>query len=53
MIEDTRQLEVRIAAGDAQLAGEVWLPAGAPGIVLFAHGSGSSRLNLGDDRMVA
>ena len=45
MIEDTRQLEVRIAAGDAQLAGEVWLPAGAPGIVLFAHGSGSSRFS--------
>ena len=25
------------------LAGDLTLPAGAPGVVLFAHGSGSSR----------
>jgi putative phosphoribosyl transferase len=37
--------EVSIVTPDATLAGEVWLPAGAPGIVLFAHGSGSSRLS--------
>jgi dienelactone hydrolase len=34
---------VRIAAGSATLEGEWCLPAGAAGIVLFAHGSGSSR----------
>jgi len=45
MTEEARPFEVRIAAGDAQLDGEVWLPAGAPGIVLFAHGSGSSRFS--------
>jgi putative phosphoribosyl transferase len=37
--------EVSIVTPDARLAGEVWLPAGARGIVLFAHGSGSSRLS--------
>jgi dienelactone hydrolase len=34
---------VMIAAGDASLAGDLNVPAGANGIVLFAHGSGSSR----------
>jgi putative phosphoribosyl transferase len=34
---------VRIAAGSATLEGEWCLPARAVGIVLFAHGSGSSR----------
>ena len=37
--------EVSIGTPDAKLAGEVWLPDGASGIVLFAHGSGSSRLS--------
>jgi dienelactone hydrolase len=37
--------EVSIVTADATLAGEAWLPPGAPGIVLFAHGSGSSRLS--------
>ncbi len=37
------QREVRIPAGRAQLEGELTVPAGAPGVVLFAHGSGSSR----------
>ena len=35
--------EVRIPAGQAALAGTLALPAEATGIVLFAHGSGSSR----------
>ncbi len=35
--------EVHIPSGHAQLEGELNIPAGAPGIVLFAHGSGSSR----------
>ena len=34
---------VRIAAGSATLDGDLVLPEGAVGIVLFAHGSGSSR----------
>lgn len=34
---------VRIPAGDAMLDGELALPVGAAGIVIFAHGSGSSR----------
>jgi putative phosphoribosyl transferase len=41
----TTRREVSIDTADATLAGEVWLPPGAPGIVLFAHGSGSSRLS--------
>jgi putative phosphoribosyl transferase len=35
--------EVMIPAGDAQLGGSLVMPAGSCGIVLFAHGSGSSR----------
>jgi dienelactone hydrolase len=35
--------EVRIPAGRVSLEGELRVPAGAPGLVLFAHGSGSSR----------
>lgn len=34
---------IRVRAGPVQLAGEVEVPWGARGIVLFAHGSGSSR----------
>jgi putative phosphoribosyl transferase len=34
---------VRIQAADVQLQGDLTLPAGADGVVLFAHGSGSSR----------
>jgi putative phosphoribosyl transferase len=35
--------DVHIRSGNATLAGELILPAGAKGVVLFAHGSGSSR----------
>jgi len=35
--------EVTIATGDALLPGTLTVPAGARGVVLFAHGSGSSR----------
>ena len=35
--------EVRIVAEQAQLAGTLAVPTNAAGIVLFAHGSGSSR----------
>lgn len=41
----TQEREVSIVTADATLTGEAWLPPGAPGIVLFAHGSGSSRLS--------
>lgn len=37
--------EVRIAAGSVVLSGELLVPPGATGIVLFAHGSGSSRFS--------
>jgi pimeloyl-ACP methyl ester carboxylesterase len=35
--------DVHIRSGSAMLPGDLILPAGAPGVVLFAHGSGSSR----------
>ena len=37
------QQSVQIPIGDARLEGELVIPGGAEGIVLFAHGSGSSR----------
>ncbi len=36
---------IRIQAGKDTLDGDITVPQGATGIVLFAHGSGSSRLN--------
>jgi putative phosphoribosyl transferase len=36
---------VQIAAGGVMLAGDLSLPQGAKGLVLFAHGSGSSRFS--------
>ena len=39
----TRESEVEIRTGDARLEGALALPAEACGVVLFAHGSGSSR----------
>jgi putative phosphoribosyl transferase len=35
--------DVRIPAGETTLEGDIHLPASASGLVLFAHGSGSSR----------
>jgi dienelactone hydrolase len=40
---DDQAHAVRIAAGRASLDGDLTLPRGARGVVLFAHGSGSSR----------
>lgn len=37
--------EVKVPAGAVELEGELIIPAGATGIVIFAHGSGSSRLS--------
>jgi putative phosphoribosyl transferase len=44
--------EVRIPCGDTWLYGDLVLPAGAKGLVLFAHGSGSGRHNA-SNRQVA
>src|SRR5215217_4744054 len=38
-----RQRAVRVPAGRVALDGDLSVPAGARGVVLFAHGSGSSR----------
>src|SRR5437870_13546977 len=40
---ETQVRTVRIPSGSVRLEGELTLPAGAAGVVLFAHGSGSSR----------
>ncbi|MBE1485427.1 dienelactone hydrolase family protein [Plantactinospora soyae] len=40
---DTRTTETTIPTGGVELTGDLVVPAGARGIVLFAHGSGSSR----------
>ena len=49
---DTILLPVVIPAGDVRLRGDLALPARARGLVLFAHGSGSSRVSP-RNRMVA
>ena len=38
-----RETEVRIPCGNIELEGDLVVPAGADGIVVFVHGSGSSR----------
>ncbi|PZF91756.1 dienelactone hydrolase family protein [Micromonospora deserti] len=40
---DVRSSEVTIPAGDAELPADLRIPAEPAGVVLFAHGSGSSR----------
>jgi putative phosphoribosyl transferase len=40
---ESRADEVELAAGKVRLAGYLTVPQDAPGIVVFAHGSGSSR----------
>jgi putative phosphoribosyl transferase len=40
-----RDEDVEIPAGTVRLAGRLSVPAGAGGVVVFAHGSGSSRLS--------
>jgi putative phosphoribosyl transferase len=41
--EDIVRYAVRLPAGEVELDGDLTLPANARGIVVFAHGSGSSR----------
>lgn len=45
-------LEVRIPCGDARLYGDLTVPSGAFGVVLFVHGSGSGR-HSARNRLVA
>jgi pimeloyl-ACP methyl ester carboxylesterase len=40
---EAREESVRVQAGPVMLEGDLGLPSGARGIVVFAHGSGSSR----------
>jgi len=47
-----RDYEVRIPCAGVELHGDLTIPAGATGLVIFAHGSGSSRLSP-RNRMVA
>ncbi len=42
---DVWEQSARITSGDVILNGELAVPRGASGVVLFAHGSGSSRLS--------
>src|SRR5918996_4227464 len=42
-INDPQTRSVRIPVGSTELDGDLIIPSGAPGVVLFAHGSGSSR----------
>jgi dienelactone hydrolase len=43
MAEETKRSSVRVPVAEHVLLGDLGLPAGAGGAVLFAHGSGSSR----------
>ncbi|MFE0802582.1 dienelactone hydrolase family protein [Streptomyces sp. NPDC058812] len=45
MVSQTVSHTATVPSGDASLDGDLTLPAGALGVVLFAHGSGSSRLS--------
>ena len=40
---DVDHIAANVRAGQVKLAADIWIPAGAIGVVLFAHGSGSSR----------
>src|SRR5450759_3127159 len=44
-VMEREEKPVRVAAGAVTVEGNLVLPEGATGIVLFAHGSGSSRLS--------
>lgn len=45
--------EVKVPAGEAQLSGHLDRPEGAPGVVVFAHGSGSSRFSPRNQQVAA
>ncbi len=48
-----REAEVKVATGDAELPGTLALPDGCLGVVVFVHGSGSSRLSPRNRRVAA
>ncbi|MCS5700179.1 dienelactone hydrolase family protein [Cyanobium sp. FGCU-52] len=48
-----RERELRLPLGDGELRGDLTLPAQPRGVVLFAHGSGSSRFSLRNRRVAA
>jgi pimeloyl-ACP methyl ester carboxylesterase len=43
--QETEEGYVQVQSGDVTLEGNLIIPDGAPGLVLFAHGSGSSRFS--------
>ena len=43
---ETNTTDMWFSAGDVSLQGTLAIPAGARGIVIFVHGSGSSRSSL-------
>lgn len=45
MVEGATSSTVQVDVGGVTLEGDLWVPAGARGVVLFAHGSGSSRMS--------
>ncbi len=45
MADSISEREVQIQAGDVRLEGNLVIPEGARGLVIFAHGSGSSRFS--------
>ena len=51
-LSNVREIEVGIPCSGVLLTGDLVIPAGASGVVIFAHGSGSSRLSP-RNRMVA
>ncbi len=44
---------VEIPAPPVRLAGDLWIPPGSKGLVVFAHGSGSSRLSTRNRQVAA
>jgi putative phosphoribosyl transferase len=44
-MQQAAERTIPIAAGEVILTGDLALPAGAHGLILFAHGSGSRRLS--------
>jgi putative phosphoribosyl transferase len=51
--EDGTDEEVVLDLGQIELAGRVTIPRGAKGLVIFAHGSGSSRLSPRNQQVAA
>ncbi len=50
---ETNTTEIRLPAGDVSLEGTLRIPAGARGMVVFAHGRGSSRFSPRNRRVAA